>query len=187
MHHDIFELIRHRRSVFPESYTGEPISDETLWRILEAANWAPTHKKTEPWRFTVITGDARARLGDFLTGKYRETEVRPKSIKMRQLGEKPRKSAAVIVICMQRHPDSGLPEWEEVASVAMAVQNMWLCCTQLGIGAYWSSPGLIRYMGEFLELADNERCLGLFYMGHYKNGLPDQERGDIRDKVNWLS
>ena len=49
----IENLIRNRRSVFPDQYNDRPIARETLERLLEAANWAPTHKKTEPWRFRV--------------------------------------------------------------------------------------------------------------------------------------
>ena len=41
---------------------------------------------------------------------------------------------------MQRDPGERIPEWEELASVACAVQNMWLSATSYGIGAYWSSP-----------------------------------------------
>ena len=53
------ELLRHikaRRSVFPKDYTGEPVPKEVVQSMLEAANWAPTHGKTEPWRFAVFYG-----------------------------------------------------------------------------------------------------------------------------------
>ena len=87
---------------------------------------------------------------------------------------------------MQRDPKESLPVWEEVAATAMAVQNMWLCCTELGIGSYWSSPGVIKYMGDFLPLAEGEECLGFFYMGYYDGALPDVSRKPIADKVAWL-
>jgi len=182
----IFELIHKRRSVFPEQYNGDPIDQADIRRILEAANWAPTHKKTEPWRFKVLTGETREKLGLFLSLKYLETESRPKEFKAKKLLENPKMAAAVLCICMQRDPQERLPAWEEVAATAMAVQNMWLCCTELGIGCYWSSTGLIRYMGEFLELQEGEECLGLFYMGHYDGDLPEVTRGPIEEKVTWM-
>ena len=43
-----------RRSIFPEHYSGEAVSREALLRAMSAANWAPTHGKTEPWRFVVL-------------------------------------------------------------------------------------------------------------------------------------
>ena len=60
----VWENIRHRRSIFPKNYLPEEsVSEENIWKILEAANWAPTHGKTEPWRFVVIE---RSEFGKFL-------------------------------------------------------------------------------------------------------------------------
>ncbi|NHF58469.1 nitroreductase [Flavobacteriaceae bacterium TP-CH-4] len=182
----IFELIKNRRSVFPAQYNDVPIAKADIEKILEAANWAPTHKKTEPWRFKVLQGDSQRRLGQFLSAKYQEIEERPKQMKIRKLKENPVKSGAVIAICMQRDPKESLPEWEEIAATAMAVQNMWLCCTELGIGCYWSSPGLIKHMHEFFELKEGEKCLGFFYMGYYDGELPKVERGSMTEKVVWM-
>jgi len=87
---------------------------------------------------------------------------------------------------MQRDPLESIPEWEEIAATAMAVQNMWLCCTEQGIGCYWSSPGLIQYMDEFLPMEEGEKCLGFFYMGYYEGELPERTRKPISEKVVWL-
>ncbi len=182
----IFDLIQRRRSVFPAQYNDTPIAKEDIEKVLEAANWAPTHKKTEPWRFKVLQGQAKERLGKFLSNKYEEVVERPKQMKVRKLLENPVKAGALIAICMQRDPKESLPEWEEVAAVSMAVQNMWLCCTQMGIGAYWSSPGLIKYMDEFFQFNQGERCLGFFYMGYYDGDLPEVARGGIEHKVAWI-
>ena len=63
-------LIRSRRSVHPPAYNNKPIAAEDITAILEAARWAPTHKKTQPWRFVVIRSDARARLADAIGEAY---------------------------------------------------------------------------------------------------------------------
>ena len=182
----IFNLIRNRRSIFPVQYNDKPIVKSDIERLLEAANWAPTHKKTEPWRFKVLLGKSKEDLGIFLSTKYQEVEDKPKQVKFKKLMYNPTKSAAVIAICMQRDPNECVPEWEEVAAVAIAVQNMWLCCTELGIGCYWSSPGLIKYMDEFFDLADGEKCLGFLYMGYFDGDSPRGVRTPIEDKVDWL-
>jgi nitroreductase len=91
----------------------------------------------------------------------------------------------VIAICMKRHQDT-VPEWEEIAAVAMAVQNMWLTCTALGIGSYWSTPNAIEHLDEPLNLAHDERCLGLFYMGYSDVVLPEGKRNPIGEKVEWM-
>ena len=183
----VFELIKKRRSVFPAQYTNQPIKRSEIEIILEAANWAPTHKKTEPWRFKVFLDASKEQLGQFLARKYEETEANPKVFKVKKLLENPVRSAAVIAICMQRDPNESLPEWEEIAATSMAVQNMWLCCTEMGIGCYWSSPGLVKYMDEFIDLAAGEQCLGFLYMGHYEGEIPDGERKPIQHKVAWFN
>ena len=87
---------------------------------------------------------------------------------------------------MQRDPDESLPEWEEIAATAMAVQNMWLCCTEMGIGCYWSSPALIKYMDDFFAMEEGESCLGFFYMGYYDGEISEVSRKPIGDKVVWM-
>ena len=181
----IFDLIKKRRSVFPAQYIDKPIAKSDIEQLLEAANWAPTHKKTEPWRFKVLQGESLEKLGLFLSLKYMETETKPKEFKVKKLIENPKRAGAIIAICMQRDPLESLPEWEEIAATAMAVQNMWLCCTEMGIGCYWSSPGLIKHMDEFFEMKEGERCLGFFYMGYYEGEIPEVTRGSIEDKVVW--
>ncbi|MCW5517211.1 nitroreductase [Muriicola sp. Z0-33] len=181
----ILDLIKKRRSVFPVQYNDLPIERATIEKVLETANWAPTHKKTEPWRFKVLMGESKEKLGLFLSYKYLEEEARPKQMKAKKLIENPKRAAAVIAICMQRDPNESIPEWEEIAATAMAVQNMWLYCAELGIGCYWSSPGLIKYMDEFFEMKEGEKCLGFFYMGYYDEELPEGIRSPIADKVEW--
>jgi hypothetical protein len=46
--------IRRRRSVFPQHYTGETVPPASIAAMLEAADWAPSHGRTEPWRFVVL-------------------------------------------------------------------------------------------------------------------------------------
>ena len=183
----IFDLIKKRRSIFPVQYNDTPVLKADIEKVLEAANWAPNHKCTEPWRFKVIQGKAKNRLGTFLSKKYEEVDPKPKAIKIKKLKENPQRASAVIAICMQRDPKESLPEWEEVAAVSMAVQNMWLLCTEMGIGCYWSSPGLIKYMDEFFPLAEGEKCLGFFYMGNFDGDLPEGKRNPIASKTDWIT
>lgn len=183
---DIFELVEKRRSVFPNQFNQQPISKEELDKILSAANWAPNHKRTEPWRFKILQGDAKLTLANFLVKKQAHMDGKPSPFKEKKIVSKFEQSHTVIAICMQRNPDL-LPEWEEVAAVAMAVQNMWLACTALNIGAYWSSPSLIHEVGEFFKLQKNESCLGFFYMGKYDTAPEAGKRNSpITEKVEYF-
>jgi nitroreductase len=183
----IDQLLQNRRAIFPNMYADRPIERDVLEAILEKANWAPTHRRTEPWRFQVFTGEARQRLADYLGDYYRTHTPAEKfsEKKYEKTLRKPLQSGAVIAICMQRDPDERVPEWEEVAAVAMAVQNMWLSCTARGIGCYWSSPASILQADSFLELPEGQRCLGLLYMGYYDGAELPGQRNPIEEKVTW--
>jgi nitroreductase len=186
---ELGELLRRRRAIFPKSYLPErPIDRDILEQLLENANWAPTHKRTEPWRFQVFhSAESRNSLGDYLSEFYRQNTA-PEAFseeKMIKNGESPRRAGAVIAIILHRDPAESLPEFEEIAAVAMAVQNMWLSCAALGLGSYWSTPRAALEARDFLALAPNERCLGLFYMGwHDMPELPGK-RGPVAEKTIW--
>ncbi len=181
------QLIKNRRSVFPDQYNTEPITREEIKRLLECAHWAPTHKRTEPWRFKVLQGESLLKLGEFLAEKYKQTTQPFSKFKYNKLKTNPTKAGCIIAICMQRDPKEAVPEWEEVAATAMAVQNMWLMCAEMNLGAYWSSPSIIKYMDEFFDLAPGESCLGFFYIGKYNEPLPEGFRkSTIEDKTVWL-
>ena len=59
-------IIANRRSIYPIQFSGKGLTDSQLHELFEAANWAPTHGYTEPWRFVVYKGEALNRLGQFL-------------------------------------------------------------------------------------------------------------------------
>ncbi len=184
----ISKLIAERRSVYPNMYIDQPIEKAVIEQILENANWAPTHRMTEPWRFKVFQGEKLKQLSEYLGNYYKENTPPEtfREMKFKKTVKKPLQSGAVIAICMQRDPDQSVPEEEEIASVAMAVQNMWLSCAAHGIGAYWSSPASAYNADEFLGLQPGDRCLGWFYMGYYEAAPLPGKRSPISDKVDWL-
>jgi len=188
-HEQINELMRNRRAVFPSMYQQEKaIPKAVILQMLENANWAPTHKLTEPWRFKIFTGESLNRLSDFM-GDYYKNNTPPESfseVKYNKTIKKPLQSACVIAICMQRDTQESIPEWEEIASVACAVQNLWLTATAYGIGGYWSSPKSIDSAVELLDLKEGQRCLGFFYMGYYLESELTGRRKSIQDKIEWM-
>ena len=186
---NITELIRSRRSIFPKSYTNEPIAREVIEELLENANFAPTHKLTEPWRFVVFSGDSKQNLADFMADYYKKSTPEELFSEERYTKQKenPLRASHVIAIVMERN-EIALPEFEEISSVAMAVQNMWLTASALGLGAYWSSPPVTSSatFHQFLGLAPQQRCLGLFYVGHHNlEGELPYKRTPISNKVVW--
>lgn len=182
----INQVIRARKSVYPRQFIDKPIAREIIEELLENANHAPTHKLTEPWRFKVFTGEARISLGEFLAEKYKETVTDFSETKFEKVKSNPPKAGAVLAIVLHRDPEERVPEWEEIAAVACAVQNIWIACKQYGLGGYWSTPTLMNYLGDHVALADNERCIGFFYLGHCDAGDRIVKKRPIQDKVEWV-
>lgn len=186
------DLIKNRRSVFPKFYSDEPVDESIIQQMLENANWAPTHRFTEPWRFTVFHGSGLKKLAEFQSNLYKEVSTEMGNYdqkKFDKLASKPMMASHIIAIGMKRDEEKSVPEEEELASVAMAVQNMYLTASAYGIGCYWGSGG-ITYMDEaksFFGLESEDKLLGFLYIGNIMGEfLGKGLRKPIEEKVNWV-
>ncbi len=182
----VSKIIKERRSIFPASYIKKEIHVSVINQILETANYAPTHKLTQPWRFTVIRKNGLTKLGDELGNLYKEV-ISPQQFlqkKYDSFAEKASQADCIIAINMK--VSGKIPEWEELAAVACAVQNMALTAESLKVGAYWSSPSLIDHLGNFLGLTEDEKCIGLFYMGYHNEKPGSPNRTAMEEKIRWI-
>lgn len=188
----INELLRNRRSVYPAKYTGEQVDDSIIQEMLENANWAPTHRFTEPWRFVVFTGEGLQKLAAFQSELYKKVSTASGSfdqVKYDKLASKPMMASHIIAIGMSRCSKESVPEVEELSSVAMAVQNMYLTATAHGVGCYWGSGGVTYYeeAKPFFGLEPNDKLLGFLYVGNVaKENWPKGRRKPIVEKVTWV-
>lgn len=184
------QLIRKRRTIKPKQMDDREIPRNVLGEMFEDANWAPTHGLTEPWRFTVFVGSARAKLGVFLSDTYKQVmpEGEFKQAKFDSFRVNPTLAGAVVVIGMKRQESGKIPEIEEVEAVACAVQNLHLSATAYGLGGFWSSnvAATSDEMREFVGLAAGDRTLGLFYLGYPNCDWPAGSRQPSPDKVTWV-
>lgn len=182
----IQRIIKHRRAIFPPSYQAKAIPKGMLTELLECANAAPTHKLTQPWRFVVFHGQGLPRLADQLATLYQAHTPTEQFLQKKQEStrEKVLRSGAVVAISVSY--SGAVPQWEELAATACAVQNLWLAASAAGIGGYWSSPATIKHMADFLGLAENEACLGFFYMGYHTDPPRKANRLPLEQTVRWV-
>jgi nitroreductase len=195
-------LIKSRRSITPKDCNGCVVSKDALNTILEAANWAPTHKKTEPWRFVILSGaKAITRYMDFLDSFYtrRADNLTEKELaffrqKLQSANKWTEKCSHVALILMKRQakPDVRLPEWEEMCAVASSVQNMHLMATSLNVGMYWNSHTWCKRardskeMNEYLGMDMEDKMLGALTMGMVdKDRVFSSTRRPILEKVQF--
>jgi nitroreductase len=189
----IDNLIAARRSVFPKDYVqGKAVDDRIVNQILKNANWAPTHKLTEPWRFVVFSGDGLKKLADFQGACYKEVTTRDGSFKeerYQNLLIKPMQSSHIIAVGMKRDKEKRIREVEELGAVFCAIQNMHLTATAYGVGCYLSTGG-ITYFDEaksFFGLGEEDRLIGFLNLGVIESELKPGKRKSIDEKVEWIN
>ncbi|ELR72864.1 putative nitroreductase [Fulvivirga imtechensis AK7] len=184
------EMIRTRRSIYTNMFSGEVVDDNIIDEMLENANWAPTHKLTEPWRFVVFTGKGLKKLSEFQGELYKaRNQDHFKEDVYNKFKSKPLECSHVIAIGMHRDEEHSLPEVEEVCATACAVQNMWLTASAHRIGCYWSTGGVTFYeeAKPFFGLGEEDLLLGFLYIGVPKTGAwPQGRRKPAEDKVKWV-
>jgi nitroreductase len=184
-------LIRNRRSVFQQQYSGEPVDDAIVSQMLENARWAPTHKLTQPWQFVVFTGDGLRKLGEQQAAVYkRVTEANGtfKEERYQNLLTKTVLSSHIIAVGMKRDEKKSVPELEEIGAVFCAVQNMYLTAAAYGVGCYLSSGGVTYFeeAKELFGLDKDDKLLGFLHIGVPKVQVPDSKRKPVEDKAVWV-
>lgn len=190
---DVLEAIEKRRSIKPEQMKTDPVPPPLMGKLLEAANWAPSHGMTEPWRFVVFTGAARGELAEAMMETMREDGDVPlgkDDPRRKKIADKCATAPVIIaIVCAPSTEKANVVEHEEIASTAMAVQNMHLVARSLGLGAFWSSGKKAFHpkMARFLSLEPPSRCLGFLFVGWPAVPWPEGIRRPIADKVRWRS
>ena len=188
---EITELIKSRRTIYPEQFSDRKVHKEQIDLILNNAQWAPTHGNTQPWRFKVFMEEGRQVLSDFLAETY--LKLTPpeaqNDLKLAKMIKRPMRASAVIAVCMERQPTEKILEIEEIEAVACAIQNIHLTCTAYGLGGFWATPKLIssQEMNEFLKIGAKDKCLGLFYIGYPAIDWPEAHRKPLEYTTEWIN
>jgi nitroreductase len=182
---ELLEAIMTRRTIGKS--TGE-IPRETIAELIEAAVWAPNHKMTQPWRFSVVSGDAREQLGRV----WAQAAVSSVPLEQRETflaGETKKLSRAPYVIVVSlRTDDNAIVAEEDLTATAAAVQNLLLAAHAKGLAAAWKS-GKICYSGEvkrFLDLDPSDRIIALVYLGAVAMEEPKIKPRDVAGAIRWI-
>jgi nitroreductase len=186
---EISEIIKHRRTIYPEQFNNRKIHKEQIDLLLNNAIWAPTHGNTQPWKFTVFTENSTTDLSEFLAKMY--LKKTPKELqddkKLAKFLTRPKLSSAVIAVSLKRDSTHKISEIEEIEAVACAIQNILLSATAYGIGSFWSTPKFIyeKEMNDFLGLTEIDKCLGIIYLGYPTIEWPKSHRKPIEYITEW--
>lgn len=65
---DTIDCLKIRRSV--RVYKPDPIPDDVLYKIIEAASYAPSSKNTRPWEYFILKGKEKEEICDIVVAEY---------------------------------------------------------------------------------------------------------------------
>lgn len=159
----VLRAIRTRRSVGRVS--PEPLPRALVEELIEAAACAPNHRLTAPWRFIVLTGDARGAVWERM------------------------ERAPVVVACVVHPGDDPVQAREDRDAVAAAIENMLLAAHARGLGAMWRTGDIADDPDAraALGLEDREAVVGFVYLGRLLQPPPEQgpPRRPVSELTTW--
>jgi nitroreductase len=185
------DLIRQRRSFGLKELKPDPVPLHLVEALLDAAQWAPNHGHTEPWRFTVYTREGRGGLGEAFAESYALVTSPAKFDAAAQEAQRNRVWQAPVWISLGLAPGSNpkIPEIEEVLALGAAVQNMFLLATAQGLASKWTSgaPTTHAHTAAFVGLQPPGRLLGFIYLGWPAVPWPSGQRAGLAERVRWVN
>ena len=181
------KVIQDRRSI--REYTDEPVSDQELDMILEAARQAPSGENAQPWRYVIVKDpETRKKMGAIAgggSGRRFTAEFVTKKMQERFTGlqDEAKKRAAFekltsgqvstfladapidIVVCGKKDV------WDLPYDTSAAIENMLLMVTALGLGACWVIAPCIDIRDEqriktLLGLPEELKAVSIISVGH---------------------
>jgi len=183
------QIITQRRTTKPAQMNGQLIPNDTVAQILALANWAPTHGRTEPWRFVVFAHDKVVQYCQLHADLYKIHTPASQFLEAtyQNLLHQGDKASHVVLAYMQRGNLPKIPPVEEVAATSCAIQNVLLGAQALGIAAYWGSGGMIlkQPFKDWLQLHADDQVLGALFLGYTEEVAIGKRNTDIDAKIKW--
>lgn len=189
---DVLEAIKTRRSI--RKVKDELPPKELIIEILEAARRAPNHFNTEPWHFTVLTGEGRAKLGK-VYGKINQSGLEnPDQAALDDAMAKgiaqAKRAPVIIVVAIEPSDNPKAKKVEEIAATACAVENMLLAVHSLGLGAIWrtGNPSYTDLMKQSFDVSGEGLVLGYLYIGYPEEGVAPKgpDRKTVDEIADWV-
>jgi nitroreductase len=188
MMNEALDLLRTRRSVAPH-LLGEPgPSPDELNELLTIAVRVPDHGRLAPWRFIVLEGDARHRIGEVIAAAYRADE--PGADAARLAGERGRLARAPLVVAVvsRARPHVKIPEWEQTMSAGAVCMSLVIAANAMGFGTSWLTEWFAfdRRVLDALGLEPHETIAGFIHIGRVTAAPVERPRPVLAEIVTRL-
>lgn len=172
---DLWDAILTRRSI--KDFTADPVPAGAVERALSAGVWAPNHRLTQPWRFTVLGPQAQQALAAAAAEDQAQTwpagDDAGREKAQAGAAQKILSRPVIVVVTYRLSPDQQQRR-EDFAATCCAIQNIQLAAWADGLGALWSTNRMTRHPATYSLLgvdAGEEEIAGFLYLG-YPAGVP---------------
>jgi nitroreductase len=175
-----------RRSA--KTLTDPAPDDGALELLLESAARAPDHGRLRPWRFIVIRGTTRERLGELMADQLLRAQPAASAESLQRERQKALRAPLIVVVAASCNASARIPPIEQILSAGAAAQNIMLAATALGFGAMWRTGGAAydEKVKVALGLEPADAIVGFLYLGTTPaDAVPAPARGQWRDRVSY--
>ena len=159
---DFYEVIRTRRSV--RSYKPDPIPDEVLMRVLDAARIAPSGSNRQPWRFIIVKDEElKKRLAEACSGQHFIAEA-----------------PVIIVACGRNiHYNRGgyMGDMSMLVDVSIAFTHLILAARAEGLGTCWIGSFDNEEVKRILNIPEDVNVVAITPLGYPKREDAFREPG----------
>jgi nitroreductase len=174
---DFAALVRSRRtSMLVDKDRAVP--QALVEELCALAQWAPNHKRTWPWRFALVDGDGRARLGDVIADAM-AAHGDPAEKVAKARGKYLRTPCTLVVGSASGDTDNRTAENRD--AVAAGVQNLLLAATAHGLASYWGScpDGATAPVAQLCGFEADTHISAIIYLGWAADTVASPERPPV--------
>lgn len=183
---DVFEAIYGRYS--QGKVKPDPLPRELIEKLLDAAVQAPNHYKVRPWRFVVLTGEGRDKLGEVMAASQRDRypDLPPEAFDKARAT--PLRSPVLIAAGVDKPGEPKVLEIENICAAATACQNLLLAAHAMGLGAKWRTGEWARdaKVKEFLGFKADQHIIAFLYIGYPEFLAEFPPRPSFEDRTVWM-
>lgn len=183
-------IVENRRTIKPAVMNGQKADDAVIKELLQLADWAPTHARTEPWRFAVYSNDAVKQFCADHARLYKENTPEEKFVQgtfdnLTRMGDN---VSHIVVPFMKRGSNPNIPVLEEIAATSCAIQNFLLGAEAAGLAVLWSTGGMTLKpaMKQYFQLGEEDQVMGILYVGYASDSSkPGSRQVPLDQKLIW--